>query len=89
MYNVLKKTDTESAITSVFLGGKIQRQNIYNVTFEKVIPNSVYNHATKKISDTTRAWDVSAQGDQSIVAWYVDSEIKNSTYKIHIATNIC
>ena len=87
LYNVLKKTDTESAITSVFLGGKIQRQNIYNVTFEKVIPNSVYNHATKKISDTTRAWDVSAQGDQSIVAWYVDSEIKNSTYKIHIATN--
>ena len=87
LYNVLKKTDTESAITSVFLGGKIQRQNIYNITFEKVIPNSVYNHATKKISDTTRAWDVSAQGDQSIVAWYVDSEIKNSTYKIHIATN--
>ena len=47
----------------------------------------MYNHIEKKIADNVRAWDISAQGDQSIIAWYVDSEIRNGTYKIHIATN--
>ena len=88
LYNVLKSAESEADATSVFLGGKIQRQNIENITFEKIISSAVYNHTTKKITDTTRAWDVSAQGDQSIVAWYVDSEKNaNGMYKIHIANN--
>ena len=88
LYNVLKSAELEADATSVFLGGKIQRQNIENITFEKIISSAVYNHTTKKITDTTRAWDVSAQGDQSIVAWYVDSEKNaNGMYKIHIANN--
>ena len=87
VYNALKLATTESSTTSAFLGGKIQRQNIDNVTFERIIPSTIYDHVNKKITDTTRAWDVSAQGDQSIVAWYVDSETKNGVYKIHIANN--
>ena len=87
VYNVLRSAMEEEAATSNFLGKAIQRQNIDNITFEKSIPNSVYDHKTKKITDTTRAWDVSAIGDQSIVAWYVDSEIRNGIYKVHIANN--
>ena len=89
IYTVLKQTDTEAEATSGFLGNtKIQRQNVYNVTFDRVISSSVYNHDEERITDTTRAWDVSEQGDQSIVAWYVNSEIKNGAYKIHIASNV-
>ena len=96
VYNALKLTDSESEATSGFLGSAsntnatikgIQRQNIDNVTFEKMIPNSIYDHVAKKITDKTKAWDVSAQGDESIVAWFVDNETKNGTYKIHIASN--
>ena len=83
-----KETNSESRADAPFLGNaNIQRQNIYSVVFEKAISSNVYNHEEKKITDTTRAWDVSAQGDESIVAWYADSEIKNGTYKIHIANN--
>ena len=87
VYNILRSAIGEGAPTENFLGKAIQRQDIDNITFEKVVPNSVYNHETKKITDTTRAWDVSAMGDQSIVAWYVDSEIRNGIYKVHIANN--
>ena len=87
VYNVLRSANGEGTETGNFLGKAIQRQDIDNITFEKVIPDSVYNHETKKITDTTRAWDVSAMEDQSIVAWYVDSEIRSGIYKVHIANN--
>ena len=87
VYNVLRNVRSEKYATSYFFGKAIQRQNIDNITFEKSIPESVYNHETKKIIDKTRAWDVSEQEDQSIVAWYVDSEVKDGIYKIHVANN--
>ena len=95
LLNRLKETNTETAATSGFLGSAsntnatikaIQRQNINKVVFESGISSAVYNHTTKTISDATRAWDVSKAGDQSIVAWFVDSEKSNGTYVIHIGS---
>ena len=95
VYNTLKKTDTETAETSGFLGSAsstnanikaIQRKNIENVTFESSVPSSIYNASTKTIVDTSKAWDVSARGDNSIIAWYETSN-SNGALKVHIGSN--
>ena len=89
LYNRLKSASTETSATSSFLGNNqtkipIQRQNIENVTFESYISSDIYNHTTNKITDETRAWDVSAAGDQSIIAWY--EETRTGVYIVHIGS---
>ena len=89
LYNRLKSASTETSATSSFLGNDqtkipIQRQNIENVTFESYISSDIYNHTTNKITDETRAWDVSAAGDQSIIAWY--EETRTGVYIVHIGS---
>ena len=89
LYNRLKSASTETSATSSFLGNDqtkipIQRQNIENVTFESYISSDIYDHTTNKITDDTRAWDVSAAGDQSIIAWY--EETRTGVYIVHIGS---
>ena len=69
-----------------FLGNdlNIQRQNVDNVTFVDNIPEDVYDIATNTYKVDT-VWDVSAQGDNSILAWYEPSA--NGTYKVYIGSN--
>ena len=85
LYNTLRNTSTESGATSTFLGNtNIQRQNVDNVTFVDNIPSTVYDFAANTYVDST-AWDVSAQGDNSIIAWYEPSA--NDTVKVYIGSN--
>ena len=76
LYSCLRKTDTETTATSPFLGNdKIQRQKV-----EKVILEDYANY-----TDDTR-WDVSAQEDGSIIAWYETTP--RNTYIVHIGSSI-
>ncbi len=83
LYNTLKKTYTgiysdtnsESSETAGFLGNTaIQRQNIDNIEFV----NSV-----SEANDTK--WDVSARGDNSILAWYKVND--NGSLKVYIGSD--
>ena len=96
VYNVLTSAETESEATSAFLGSNnstinnvknIQRQNIDKVTFMNNIPETVLNKSTKEFETNANAWDVSAQQDKSIVAWYNSNEVSNGTYKVYIGSD--
>ena len=87
LFNTLRNTRQEQDThgeTPFFENIGIQRKNIDNVTFLDYIPEDVYNVSTNTFIDTT-AWDVSAQGDNSILAWYEPSA--NGTYKVYIGSN--
>ena len=93
LFNALANTEAESEINSGFLGSKnskntnvskIERQNIDNVTFMDNIPSSVYDKSAKAYVDTT-AWDVSAQQDKSILAWYTTNA--NGTLKVYVGSD--
>lgn len=93
LYNTLVNTSSEVASNSGFLGSKnsentnvskIERQNIENVTFMDNIPSSVYDKSAKAYVDTT-AWDVSAQQDKSILAWYTTNA--KGTLKVYIGSD--
>ena len=93
LYNTLVNTSSEAASNSGFLGSKnsentnvskIERQNIENVTFMDNIPSSVYDKSAKAYVDTT-AWDVSAQQDKSILAWYTTNA--KGTLKVYIGSD--
>ena len=87
LYNTLKATYTgiyntdtnsESRGNAPFLGNtNIQRQNIDNITFVNNIPDNVKNGTT--------TWDVSAQQDKSILAWYDTNA--NGSLKVYIGSN--
>ena len=96
VYNVLRSAENESEATSAFLGSNnstinnvknIQRQNIDKVTFMNNIPETVLNKSTKEFETNANAWDVSAQQDKSIVAWYNSNEVSNGTYKVYIGSD--
>ena len=60
IYNVLRSAASEDSATSAFLGNSaMQRQNVDNVTF-----------VSSTSGKNSTAWDVSAQQDKSILAWY-------------------
>ena len=94
LYNTLRSTGPESneeesgsedTEDSSFLGNtNIQRQNIDNITFVDNIPSDVYDFSAKAYVNDT-AWDVSAQKDNSIIAWYDTNA--NGTYKVYIGSN--
>ena len=85
LFNTLRNTSTETESMSAFLGNtNIERQNVDNVTFVDNIPSTVYDFAAKAYVDST-AWDVSAQGDNSIIAWYETNT--NGTVKVYIGSN--
>ena len=85
LYNVLKETSTEKNNMSSFLGNtNIQRQNVENITFLDNIPEDVYDESSNKFINNT-AWDVSAQQDKSIIAWYETND--NGTMKVYIGSN--
>ena len=85
LFNALRKTDEEQSETSAFLGNtNIERQNIDNVTFVDNIPSTVYDKSAKAYVDNT-AWDVSAQQDKSILAWYTTND--NGTIKVYIGSD--
>ena len=76
LYSCLKKTNTETSATSPFLGNsKIQRQKIEKIIFED---EANYTNSTR--------WDVSAQEDGSIIAWYETTS--RGTYIVHIGSSI-
>ena len=84
IYNVLRSAVSEDSKTSAFLGNSnIQRQNVDSVTFVNNIPSTIYDKSAKKILNTT-TWDVSAQQDKSILAWYTTS---NGVYKVNIGSD--
>ena len=94
VYNALKCTYTgeydqrnnsECGKERPFLGNtNIQRQNIDNVTFVDNIPSTVYDKSAQAYVDTT-AWDVSAQQDKSILAWYETNA--NGSVKVYIGSD--
>ena len=85
IYNVLRSAVSEDSNTSAFLGNSnIQRQNVDSVTFVNNIPSTIYDKSAKKILNTTTTWDVSAQQDKSILAWYTTS---NGVYKVNIGSD--
>ena len=95
LYNTLKptytgtydeETNSESKETSPFLGNtKIQRQNIDNITFMNNIPANVgYDETTQSYKDST-TWDVSAEQDKSILAWYTTNA--NGSLKVYIGSD--
>ena len=85
LFNTLRNASTEQHENDPFLGNaKIQRQMIENVTFVDNIPEDVYDVENNTFKDST-AWDVSAQGDNSIIAWYDTNA--NETYKVYIGSN--
>ena len=85
IYNVLRSAVSEDSKTSAFLGNSnIQRQNVDSVTFINNIPSTIYDKSAKKILNTTTTWDVSAQQDKSILAWYTTS---NGVYKVNIGSD--
>ena len=74
-YNTLKETYKETSYKSGFLGNtNIQRRYIENVTFL---------NSTSGANSTQ--WDVSAAGNNSIIAWYETTS--NGTYKVYIGSN--
>ena len=85
LFNTLKNASTETEAESAFLGNtNIQRQNIDNVTFMNYIPDTVYDVSNDTYIDNT-AWDASAMGDNSIIAWYETNT--NGTVKVYIGSN--
>ena len=76
--NMLMSTSTETASESPFLGNTaIRRRIIENVTFVS---------STSGANDT--AWDVSAEQNGSILAWYeVSNRNGASIYKVYIGSN--
>ena len=84
LFNTLRSAFGESYGYNSFLNGSIQRQYIDNVTFVDYIPEDVYDINTDTYKNNT-AWDVSAQEDKSIIAWYETNE--NGNYKVYIGSN--
>ena len=87
LLNTLKKQDRENDISgSPFLGNtkNIVREDINNITFVDYIPEEVYDVTTNVYKDST-GFDVSAQGDNSIIAWSEPSD--NGTVKLYIGSN--
>ena len=88
LYNALVYAGDENTQTSDFLikneDTNIQRQNIEKIIFESSIDGATAEGVTK-------AWDVSAQKDGSIKAWYRADETRsvNSTsiYTVHIGSD--
>ena len=81
VYNVLRSvaaeadSTNESVNSSIFLGNSaVLRKNIDNVTFVSGISGK-----------NNTAWDVSAQGDGSILAWYTKNS--NGSFKVYIGSN--
>ena len=74
LYSCLMKTNTETSATSAFLGNTaVQRQKV-----EKIILQESLSGA-----NSTR-WDVSAQQDGSIIAWYTKKS--NGTFTVYIGS---
>ena len=75
IYNVLRSAVSEDSATSAFLGNSaMQRQNVDNVTF-----------VSSTSGKNSTAWDVSAQQDKSILAWYTTTS--NGAYKVYIGSD--
>ena len=85
LFNCLKSTEKDKnssgvvTNTSKFLGGNITRNQIEKIIFVN----------SKSLVQGTQ-WDVSASGDNSIIAGYID-ENKNGKYEVYIGSdiNIC
>ena len=74
--STLKAETTISTVNDVFLGKSgLARQNIESVTFKDSISSA-----------TSNKWDVSANQDGSILAWYTDSD-GNGAYEVYIGSD--
>ena len=83
--NMLRSTSTETGGIGAFLGNTtIQRDKIDNVTFVDNIPEDVYDASTNTYINN-KAWDVSAEEDNSIIAWYENNG--NGSVKVYIGSN--
>ena len=76
IYNVLRKQDDrDEDDTAPFLGNAtVPRKDIDNVTF-----------VSSTAGKNSTAWDVSAQGDSSILAWYTKNT--NGTFKVYVGSD--
>ncbi len=76
VYNVLRKQDDKGEDdTAPFLGNAtVPRKDIDNVTF-----------VSSTAGKNSTAWDVSAQGDSSILAWYTKNS--NGTFKVYVGSD--
>ena len=78
VYNTLRLTKAETQATSGFLGEtSIERQKVQKVVFVNNISGSTENGVQK-------VWDVSAAGDNSILAWYKET---SAPYTVYIGSN--
>ena len=94
LYNTLINTSQEENANSGFLGSasstnnkvkSIQRQNIDSITFMDNIPDNIGYDASLRDYKKDTAWDVSAQQDKSILAWYDTNE--NGSLKVYIGSD--
>ena len=94
LYNTLINTSKEETASSGFLGSasstnskvkSIQRQNIDSITFMDNIPDNIGYDASLRNYKKDTAWDVSAQQDKSILAWYDTNA--NGSLKVYIGSN--
>ena len=75
LYSCLRKTDTERSETSPFLGNiDVQRQKVEKIILQNNLDG---------VNDTR--WDVSAQEDGSIIAWY-EKNNSRGTYTVYIGS---
>ena len=94
LYNTLINTSKEKTANSGLLGSasstnskvkSIQRQNIDSITFMDNIPDNIGYDASLRDYKKDTAWDVSAQQDKSILAWYDTNA--NGSLKVYIGSN--
>ncbi len=76
IYNVLRKQDDKGNDDAApFFGNTtVPREDIDNVTF-----------VSSAAGKNSTAWDVSAQGDSSILAWYTKNS--NGTFKVYVGSD--
>ena len=90
IYNCLELTNTEVDATSGFLGNtSIDRQDVHNVTFLSSYASApsgfeVPTDADGEFAiDNNTCWDVSARGDESIIAWRTST----APYTVYISSD--
>ncbi len=72
---MLKSTSNESTQSSLFL------DNPYNI-YRRDIAQVIFTYSGVYTEDSSRQWDVSALGDNSVIAWY--ETIGSGDYRVYI-----
>ena len=77
--DTLRSTSNEDNYNSDFLHGTLKRKEIEKVTF---VDTGISGHSTAD----SNCWDVSSRGEESILAWYTDSD-SDDYYEVTIGSS--